>query len=69
MTEKVVECQAEEPQQFVRYCVMCGCKFVTPRPDAILCSRLAPCWTRYYDDTQYYDDTHDEDGEPLYDGD
>ena len=61
MTEKVVECQAEEPQQFVRYCVMCGKKFMTTRPDAILCSRGLLCWTRYYDDT------HDEDGEPLYD--
>ena len=61
MTETVVECQAEEPQQFVRYCVMCGCKFVTTRPDAILCSRGLLCWTRYYDDT------HDEDGELLYD--
>jgi len=61
MTEMLVEPRPGEPQKFVRYCVMCGCKFVTTRPDAILCSRLAPCWTRYYDET------HGEDGELLYD--
>ena len=47
---------------FVRYCVICGKKFKTLRPDAILCAVWgnSPCsWTQSYD-------THDEDGELLY---
>ena len=64
MTDKVVlEGQTEEPQWFVRYCVICGRKFPTLRPDAILCRVWgnSPCATRWYNET------HDQDGELLYD--
>jgi len=63
--ETTIECQAEEPQYFVRYCVICGRKFPALRPDAFLCRVWgdSPCANKWFDET------HDEDGAPLYDDD